>query len=386
MSKQRGSKWNPKGIDYNKDGEVTPSDDMFAVKDYDKDGKVTQKEEERFIRERDETKTEYKYNAKGELVESKVTSSGKQVPEPGLALSEYTAAFLRDKPDVRRALYLARKFNWSQEEFDNYIETKTEWGKTTTDAQAAFDLQIRGSKREELLNPETGKIPVEQRRIADLAASMGVTISEADLKKFARDSVRSALNDDAIRSWIASKFAMPSAPDGTEPVDGAAPGSPAPARTLEGTASEISEALKRMARSYGVTITPETLQAKIQEGLRQGNNWLSWVEGQRNIYRQAAKTMYADVSDKLDEYTLEELVDPYLEDAANLLGVSRTNMDLTNPMWTKALTGTNGKPMTREEWLRTLRTDKQYGWNNTQRAKTEMAELGDELLAAFGMA
>ena len=55
-------------------------------------------------------------------------------------------------------------------------------------------------------------------------------------------------------------------------------------------------------------------------------------------------------------------------------------------MWTRALSGAEGKPMGREEWLKTLRTDKQYGWNKTQRAKTEMASLGDELLAAFGMA
>lgn len=385
MAKAPASKWNPDRIDYNRDNKVDANDDIYAVKDYDGDGRVSQKEEKRFIRERDETKTEYKYNAKGELVESKVTSSGKDVPEPSLSFTQFTEAFLKNKPEVRRAIEKAIKFNWSQEVFNNYIETETSWGRNTTDTQAAFDLQIKGSKREELTDPTTGKIPLERKRIAELASAMGVTISDADLDKYARTVIRSGLQDDAIRTWIAGKFSMsvPGGATGPTAPTGPAAGTP---QVLQGTASEISDALKRLARAYGVTITPDTLQTKIQEGLRQGTNWVSWIEGQRNVFRESAKTMYATVSDKLDQYTLEELVDPYLEDAANLLGIPRANMDLSNPIWTKALAGSNGQPMTREEWLRTLRMDKQYGWNNTQRAKTEMVELGDELLAAFGMA
>jgi hypothetical protein len=381
------SKWNPEGIDYNKDKQVDANDDIFAVKDYDGDGKVSQKEEERFIKERDETNTKYKYNAKGELVESKVTGSGKEVPEPSLSFSQYTEKFLANKPEVRRAIQLAIKYKWSQDQFNNYLEVETAWGRSTTDTQAAFDLQIKGNKSEELTDPTTGKIPVTRKRIADLATSMGVAIADADLEKYAKTVVRSGLDDETVRAWIAGQFSMAPPAGATGPTLPGEPGAPAaPAQTIQGTASEISDAIKRLARSYGVTITPETLQTKIQEGLRQGPNWTSWVEGQRNIFRQSAKTMYATVADKLDEYTLEDLVDPYLEDAANLLGVPRANMDLSNPMWTKALSGADGKPMTREEWMRTLRMDKQYGWNNTQRAKTEMVELGDELLAAFGMA
>lgn len=372
------SKYNPKKIDYNKDNVVDSGDDIFAVKDYDGDGKVTQKEEERFIKERDETKTEYKYNAKGELIESKVSGSGKEVPEPGLSLSEYTQAFLADKPDVRRAINLARKFNWTQEQFNRYLETQTKWGKATTDAQAAFDLQISGTKKEDLKTTITAR----ETTIREQAEAAGVTLTDEDVKKFARDSVRSALSDNDIRVWIAGKFTL--APTPVTGVTG--PTAPTGTATLQGTASSIGDALRRLARSYGVTITNETLQAKIQEGLKQGANWTSWVEGQRNIFRQSAKTMYPPAADNLDEYTLEELVDPYLEDASNLLGIARSNMDLSNPMWTRALAGASGKPMTRDEWLRTLRMDKQYGWNNTQRAKTEMAELGDELLSAFGMA
>jgi hypothetical protein len=365
------SKYNPK------------KDDIFGVKDYDGDGKVTQKEEGRFKQEREETKTEYKYNAKGELVESTVKGSAVEVPEPGINLSEYTERFLKGKDDVRRALFLARKYNWDQDQFNSYIETQTAWGKATTEAQAAFDLQIKGSKREEFMNPETGKIPVKQREIQQMLTEAGITVPEAEVAKFAREAVRSGLDESAVRSWVANKFSIPTGP--TAPTGPQAPTGPAGA-ALQGTSSSIADALKRMARSYGVTLTDETLQIKIREALAQGDNWLGYVEGQRNVFRQNAKTLYPSARDDLDNFTLEELLDPYLEDASALLGVQRKNMDISNPMWTKALNNADGSPMTREQWMTTLRTDKQYGWNKTQKAKTEYAELGDELLRVFGMA
>jgi hypothetical protein len=377
------SKYNPKKIDYNKDGAVDSKDDIFGVKDYDGDGKVTQKEEGRFKQEREETKTEYKYNAKGELVESTVKGSAVEVPEPGINLSEYTERFLKGKDDVRRALFLARKYNWDQDQFNSYIETQTAWGKATTEAQAAFDLQIKGSKREEFMNPETGKIPVKQREIQQMLTEAGITVPETEVAKFAREAVRSGLDENAVRSWVANKFSIPTGP--TAPTGPQAPTGPAGA-ALQGTSSSIADALKRMARSYGVTLTDETLQIKIREALAQGDNWLGYVEGQRNVFRQNAKTLYPSARDDLDNFTLEELLDPYLEDASALLGVQRKNMDISNPMWTRALNNADGSPMTREQWMTTLRTDKQYGWNKTQKAKTEYAELGDELLRVFGMA
>lgn len=378
------SKYNPpkgKGdpIDYNKDGEIDSGDDIFAVKDYDGDGKVTGKEETRFRQERDETNTKYVYEG-DKLVETKVTGSGKDIPEPGLDFSEYTEAFLANKPGVKRAIELAIKYKWTQEQFNRYIETKTSWGKSTTDKQAAFDLQIKGSKAEELLNEETGLIPVKQREIQKMLDDAGVTVPPEEVATFARNAVRSGLDESTIRTWIAGKFNIggPTTPTG--------PGGAGGTQPLQGTASSIGDALRRMARSYGVTLTNETLQTKIQEGLRQGQGWMEWVEGQRNVFRQNAKSLYPSAKDNLDNFTLEELLDPYLEDASAMLGISRQNMDLTNPMWTRALTNPDGSPMTREQWMTTLRTDKQYGWDKTQKAKTEYAELGDELLRVFGMA
>lgn len=370
------SKYNPpkgKGdpIDYNKDGVVDSGDDIFAVKDYDGDGAVTSKEETKFRQERDATNTKYVYEG-DKLVETKVTGSGKDVPEPGLDFSEYTQKFLANKPEVKKAIELAIEYKWTQEQFNRYIETKTEWGRKTTDAQALFDLQIKGSKAEDLEQTIKRRFDL----LKEQADTAGVAISDADLQKFARSSVRSALDEADIRGWIASKFSMPSTTG--QPTD--------EAQVMEGTAASIGDELKQMARSYGVTITDETLQKKIQQGLKQGGSWREWVEGQRNLFRQNAKSLYPSASENLDNFTLEELLDPYLEDAAAMLGVQRNNMDISNPMWTKALENPDGSPMTRDQWMTTLRTDKQYGWDKTNKARAEAAEIGDELLRMFGMA
>lgn len=364
----------PKDYDYNGDGAVTESDWKIGKQDANRDGKVTSKEEKKY---REETTSATSVTTVGPDGRTETTTTGpRDEEERGFSRADaekagFTKEFLKRNPDVARLVRDAIKFNYTEEEFVKLVETNTKWGRRTNDAQAEFDLKYYGNKSEDVKK----EIVANRDKIRLLADNLGVTLTEQDINSFAFRTTRAKLTDQDLYDFIASKYRTPQ--------QTATPGQPAVAT---GTASQLADEIRRMARSYGVTLTQETLEGKIQEGLRQGERWGTWLEGQRNVFRQSSKTLYANVADKLDQYTLEELVDPYLEDASNLLGISRSNMDLSNPMWTKALSGADGKPMNREEWMRTLRMDKQYGWNNTQRAKTEMVELGDELLAAFGMA
>ena len=127
------------------------------------------------------------------------------------------------------------------------------------------------------------------------------------------------------------------------------------------------------------------LQSKVQEGLRQGANYGTWLEGQKNVYKRQAKNLYPTLSDQLDEFTYTDVIEPYMADAANLLGLNRQQMNTLDPMWATALNGPNG-PMSRDEWIRTIRTDSKFGYDRTVNARQEAAQLGDQLLAAFGMA
>jgi len=62
-----------------------------------------------------------------------------------------------------------------------------------------------------------------------------------------------------------------------------------------------------------------------------------------------------------------------------------SQMQITDPLWQSALNGSEG-PLSRDEWIRSLRTDTRFGYDRTVRARNEYTELADELLAAFGMA
>jgi hypothetical protein len=60
-------------------------------------------------------------------------------------------------------------------------------------------------------------------------------------------------------------------------------------------------------------------------------------------------------------------------------------MDLADTKWTGFLSGPNGI-MSKDEWLRVVKTDPKYGWDKSTKARQEYTEIGDELLSAFGMA
>lgn len=371
--KPGASKYNPQGRDYNKDGEVDFYDDQFAVKDYDRDGKISDKEESRFIKERDETNTEYVYEG-DKLVKTKVTGSGKGLPElPDVDFSNYANAFLKKHPEIKALIDKAIEFGWTEEVFKREVE-ETAWGKATTDAEAAFDLEIAGINREKYTDPDTGLIVTKQRSIESLLDAAGVTATPEEIAKFARNAVRSNYDEDTIRAWIATKYV---APTGEAPPAGQAP------EPAGGLGAVIAKDLKDMADSYGLPMTSEYLQNKVRDGLNQAD-YRTWVEGQRAVFQQQAKISYPTVADKLDTYTLDELMTPYMNAATQLLGVPRSEMKLNDPMWNAALKG-DGGPMDLDQWIKTIRTDKKYGYTKTVAARQEASGLASGIIRAFGM-
>jgi hypothetical protein len=390
----------PKNYDYNKDTYITASDWDLGKKDANKDGTVTPQEERKYAKAQQTTTTTT--TTKGGETSSKTQTPPVEEPPPNWSRQQASAAgftreFLRRNPDIIPLLKKAIENNWTQDEFNSIIKKDTKWGQSTTESERKFDLAYYGE------DPTTIKKTLETNKqtIQRFASNAGITLSDADLQDFAYKYTRSALTEQDIYEYVASKYgvtpATPAGPDGLLPGMGiflptgptGPTGATGPAGTTGptvGTASILSDSIRAMARSYGITLTPDTLTAKVKEGLAQGTNWQTWLEGQRNVYRQNAKTMYPPAADRLDEYTLEELLNPYLEDASNMLGIRRENMDITNPMWTTALSNPDGKGMTRDQWLVTLRTDKQYGWSKTLNAKREASDLVSGITRAFGMA
>lgn len=365
----KASNKNPKGYDYDRDRTVDAYDDALAVKDFNQDGTITPAEEREYNKKVGTVTQTSKVDEQGNVIESKTETFVQDVPAPQPWMDELTKEFLKRHPGIAKALKLARDNNWDQERFNRYIETQTTFGKTRTDAQAAFDLAIAGAKSEDIENQITAKAKTITQQAKTLLGE-NFLLDQAAVSAFARKAVRDGLTDDDVRIWVASQYKPQMATQQPQ--------------TLEGTAFSIEDSLKQMARSYGLPINDQFISQKLQEGLKQ-KDWASWLEGQRGVFRQQAKTLYPTVSNLLDSSTLEDVMTPYRNAAFNLLGIPIEQQHLDDPMWNEALRGANG-PMSLDQWMVKLKSDPKYGFDKTTTARREYANLADELLSAFGMA
>jgi hypothetical protein len=111
------------------------------------------------------------------------------------------------------------------------------------------------------------------------------------------------------------------------------------------------------------------------------------LQGQQDFFKEQAKLMYPNAAALFDSgKTLADIASGYFSEAADLLGKSPDEMDLTDPMWTGFLNGADGKILSKDEWVRVIKTDSKYGYDKSQNARNEAATLTDQLFAAFGMA
>jgi hypothetical protein len=364
------SKANPNRVDYNKDKEVNALDDVLAVQDLNKDGEVTNKEKANYQQKQASSTTKYTYDDKGNIVSQKTIPGAKPV-EPALTSEGFgfNKKFLQDNTDVDAAIQLAIKYEWPQDVLNKYIENNTEFGKRTNDIQAAFDITIAGDKSEDLETQINQRIDSLKKQVQ----ISGVTVSDEEIATFARESIRSGLTENDTLAFISERFKLPAEQEAGQETP------------VTGQAGNILDEIRGLARSYGVTVTDSDLQNKAREALSMGGDWRTWLDGQRDVFRNQAKTLYPTVANLLDTSDLATIMNPYMSDASELLGLDMAQIQVTDPLWQSALNGPNG-PLSRDEWIRSVRTDSRFGYDRTVRARQEMSSLADELLSAFGMA
>ena len=332
-------------VDYDGDGIQTSADDELASWDKNKDGKVSKQEK------------------------TAASKAGKIAPT---SAKDYgvNQGFLSKYPELIDLVRKAIDEGWQNETFLSELD-QTPWGQERTKTQEAFDLASTDTRKLADLNYQ---IENTYRAMKADAQASGITVDDQEIRNFARETVRSGLTDLDARTFFASKFKMPAAGE-----------------SVTGKSAKVLADLQEVARSYGLGMDETNFQSKIQEALA-APDYNVWLESQKGVFRQQAKNLYPTIGDQLDEYTYADILDPYMNDAASVLGLNKATMDAMDPMWMTALSGgagregAGGAPMSRDEWLRTLRTDKKYGFDRTEKARKEYASLTDELFAAFGMA
>lgn len=359
-------------VDYDKDGILTASDRKLAERDVNADGKVDAKDEaaRKKARKPKVSESVTTYDAQGRPVKTTTTTPMDEAEDAGPLPSA------RDFGISGQAAAQYGLTEFIQQMIDEGVTSKAEFfqrleehpfGKERTAAQEAFDIAIAGPEAEDL----QARIENEKADLSAMASRAGVMLDDQMLTDIATQSVRNALQGQDRMLLFQKKIA-----------EGFAPTAGAP---TQGTAAEIYETFRNMARAYGLPINDSDLQQRTRDALAQGSNWQSWVESQREVFRSQAKNLYPTVAQQLDTSTITDIIDPYLNDAAEILGLNKGNLNPLDPTWLGALNGPNG-PLSRDEWIRVLRTDPKFGFDRTVRARQEYAAVADEIIAAFARA
>lgn len=208
----------------------------------------------------------------------------------------------------------------------------------------------------------------QKAAIVDQAKQLGITLDADRLNQIATDSLRLGWNGTQLAQAVAAEFHY--RPGGQS-----------------GTIGQAEVSLKKMANDYLVPVTDATLanwETQIAAGTATPDTFKSYfIDQAAGLYKGIEKQLRGGA-------TVQQLAEPYKQDAANELGVNPDAIDFAQPQWLRALSSTDptsGQPimMGRADWIRTLRTDPTYGWDKSQNGIAAGYAVGNTLAQAMGL-
>ena len=270
--------------------------------------------------------------------------------------------FLNSNPEVKRLVNKAARQNYTPQRFE-YELRQTKWYRNKTNAQREWSVLEKTQPKE-----ASRQIAERKGEIQRAAQRMGIRLTANEVNRLARNSLRNGWNDGELQFKIGAKYEYE---DSTRGI---------------GQASTVAAEIRALMRDYGLAMGTNTL-AKWTEQVLQG---VATVEDIQGRLVNEAKGKYGAIAGDLDRgLTVDQLFDPYRQSAAELLGRSPNEIDVRDPGFSQVFSyqppGENGRrTMTLEEWERSLRTDQQYGFDQTQNAMSLAARLGAELQTEMG--
>jgi Peptidase family M23 len=277
---------------------------------------------------------------------------------PGITYDDYSQAFLDAYPEVADIVDQAIANKWTQSQFDAHIKN-TRWWQERSTAQQEWDTKIKDNPGQ-----AAREVAEMQANITQWAAAKGITISAAQAQQLATEFTRNGVKA------------------GTAEFEMRLGGFYTTSGTATGEAAVNEDFLRKKAGDYGVTVSDAQLQGWTQDIL----SGKGTAEGFEDSIREQAKTLYKPISSDLDRgLTTRDVVMPFLGIAGHELGIDLSNVSLTDPKWTQAIFGPDGKTMmTADQWTSTVRSDGRYGWDKTANARSTAADLTGQLAQAFG--
>lgn len=263
-------------------------------------------------------------------------------------------------PQVKALIDQASAEDWPAEKLAASIKG-TAWWQGRVAAEREWERQIADDPRE-ALNMRNQKA----EEIAKQAQILGVTLRPGVADSFADSFFRYGWTPIQLENSILSQFTYERG-------------------KTTGAAATIETELRNAARDYTVPITDKT----VQDWIISINQGRTTVEQFRAHLAQIAAADNPWMAEALNAgFSVRNIMDPYVSRAAQELGISEAEVDLSDPKWRQLLEVTNEKgervrPDTRTI-LRMIRTDERFGWDQTETALQSATALNEGLLKMFG--
>lgn len=267
---------------------------------------------------------------------------------------------LLDNPDIHKILYGIADGSIAADQFQNQLMT-TDWFKTRNDAQQAWEV-LKASKPAEA----QAQLKTSVDSIQSFAVSMGFQIDDATANEIATSAMSMGWDEKQAKQAVASHYQYV---------------------TGKSAVAGIAQTLKAKAADYLMPMGDDTITQWGQQLI----NGTSSVDDFTDFARNSAKGQFPGLGAWLDQdptRTMKQFVDPYAQQASNILEVPADQIDFTQPKY-QALFGKldpktgDRSVMTGPEWGSYLK--QQPEWQYTKNAHDTVSNLTDTLAKTFGM-
>jgi hypothetical protein len=244
----------------------------------------------------------------------------------------YATAFFNSDPSLKAVYAKAKAQRWDQTNFQAALRN-TSWYKKRTATQRQFDETYYKDQA-------TYKDTIADRRdtLIQQAAALGVDTSTpefatwlngtpargktAAVRGAAETAVRNGASDSEIQTMLASywyKTYYGAGAKGTE----MRPGVDIDQQTLTGQAASTASQLRTLASQYGYPAGNDWLEQNVYKVLNGTQN----VSDTQEQMKRWAMSQYGAVADRIQNgETVEQILDPYKQVAAEVLGSDKSMM------------------------------------------------------------
>jgi hypothetical protein len=273
---------------------------------------------------------------------------------------QYSKKFLNKHPAVKKKVQQAIKNDWTPQRLATEIK-KTPWYRNLDRDQKRWSTIT-------VEEPAEAKAMVNENKrvLRQMARVQGIALTGSEVQKMATNAARNGWDEIEMRAAIARKMDRKDMTGGPM-----------------GDVDNLDEAINERVHQYMVRVDNPT-RVKWAKQIARGDMQMEDID---TYFDRQAQRMFSGVADDLRAgMTTRDIMSPYLQTAADELGITLGSVNLFDSKWTAALSGgEKGKALSLEEWQEKIRTENRYGYKDSRKAKNEAASMAQGILGIFGM-